>query len=126
MAGKAQLENLLRNELLDVITQALAEHFQTDVLPVGTSEITIPLIDAEQNETFGLIKVSIPRGTRNGEGGYTPYDGYAAAEAYQEDIAIKMEEKREKEKARAKAATKTKEAKQLNKALKNLEEAGLG
>lgn len=120
MATKAALEAGIRNEILEVIREALAEHFETDVLPVSAGELTVPVLDAEQNEKFGLIKVSIPRGTRNGEGGYEPYDGYAAAELYQEDLEKKAEKKAQEKKKP------TKEQKQVKKAIENLEKAGLG
>lgn len=82
MASKASLENGLRNKFLGFLNDAIGKEFETDVLPVSASEITIPCLDEEGNEKFVLIKVSIPRGTRNGQGGYDPYDGYAASEAY--------------------------------------------
>jgi len=82
MASKASLENDLRNNCLALLKDFFDKQYGCDVLPVSASEITLPVTDAEGNEKFLLVKVSIPRGTRNGEGGYTPYDGYAASEAY--------------------------------------------
>jgi len=82
MANKATLENELRAEILKVITDALESHFDVSVITVGSGEISIPVVDSEGNEKYPKIKVSIPRGTRNGEGGYIPFDGYAASEAY--------------------------------------------
>ena len=82
MANKASLETGLRTEFLGLLNEYLGQKFDTDILPVSASEIAIPCLDAEGNEKFVLIKVSIPRGTRNGTGGYNPYDGYAASEAY--------------------------------------------
>ena len=77
---KAQLETALRNKFLSFISDTISQEMETDVLPVSASEVTIPCLDEEGNEKFVLIKVSIPRGTRNGQGGYDPYDGYAVAE----------------------------------------------
>ena len=85
--SKSALDSAIRNDILEKIGALLAADFQTDVLSVSSSEITIPVVDAEGNEKFALIKVSIPRGTRNGNGGYDAYDGYAAAEDYKEDCA---------------------------------------
>lgn len=82
MANKATLENELRAEILKVIADALESHFDVGVITVGSGEISIPVVDSEGNEKYPKIKVSIPRGTRNGEGGYIPFDGYAASEAY--------------------------------------------
>lgn len=93
MASKASLENALRNEILEVITQALSAHFDVDVITVGSGEISLPVTDAEGNEKYPKIKVSIPRGTRNGEGGYTPYDGYEAGQAYSDEKEAKAQER---------------------------------
>ena len=113
--SKAMLENELRNRILAVITRALEEEFDTDVLEVSASEVVIPCVDSENNEKYGKIKVSIPRGTRS-EGGYTPYNGYDANEewkftkAERENRAKAIEEKRaraEAEKERKRAARQT-------------------
>ena len=123
--SKAELENALRNEILEVISKALEEHFQTDILPVSASE----LVDAENNEKFGLVKVSIPRGTRTGDGGYTPYDGYSAHEDYKADLEEKQAKKQasEEKKANKEAERQRKrEAKEVKKALANLEQAVKG
>ena len=93
MASKASLENGLRNKFLTLISDMVSHELETDVLPVSASEITIPCLDEEGNEKFVLIKVSIPRGTRNGQGGYDPYDGYAASEAYVLEQESKAQEK---------------------------------
>lgn len=93
MAKQAELEKALRTEVLNVITEALQAHFDVDVITVGSGEISIPVTDAEGNEKYPKIKVSIPRGTRNGEGGYIPYDGYEVAEAYKEEKESKAQER---------------------------------
>ena len=93
MASKASLENALRSEVLQVIVNALEAHFDASVITVGSGEISIPVVDAEGNEKYPKIKVSIPRGTRNGEGGYIPYDGYEAAEEYKEEKESKAQER---------------------------------
>lgn len=90
---KAQMETMIRNDFLALITQAITDTKETDALPVSASEIAVPCLDADGNETWALIKVSIPRGTRNGQGGYDPYDGYAAAEDYQIDLQEKADKK---------------------------------
>ena len=90
--NKAQLETAIRNDFLDSIMKYISESRETDVLPVSASELAVPCLDAEGNEKWVLIKVSIPRGTRNGNG-YDPYDGYAAAEDYQFELADKAEKK---------------------------------
>lgn len=89
---KTALESALRNSFLDKFIGLLSDE---EVLRVGSNEIAIPCVDAEGNDAWVVVKVSTPRGTRNGEGGYNPYDGYAAAE----DYALDCEEKAEKRKA---------------------------
>ena len=123
---KAQLETALRNKFLAFVSETISQEMQTDVLPVSASELAIPCLDAEGNGKFVVVKISIPRGTRNGQGGYDPYDGYAVAE----DYAIDCEEKAQK-KADAEAKKQKKiahdekvraEKKALAEANKNLKE----
>lgn len=93
MASKASLENAIRSEILQVIIDALETHYDVNAIVVGSGEISLPITDAEGNEKYPKIKVSVPRGTRNGEGGYIPYDGYEAAEAYKEEKESKAQER---------------------------------
>lgn len=123
---KAQLETKMRNQYLNMISNMIVQKLETDALPVSASEIAVPCLDEEGNEKWVLIKVSIPRGTRNGEGSYDPYDGYAAAD----DYAVTCEEKAQKKidaenKKQAKIARdqkKREEKKALAEANKNLKE----
>lgn len=92
--NKTQLESLLRSDYLNSIQELLSQRYETDVLPVSANELAIPCVDAEGNERWIVIKVSTPRGTRNGEGGYIPYDGYANAELYKEEFEEKMAKKK--------------------------------
>lgn len=123
---KAQLETKLRNECLELLHETLDNKYGCDVLPVSASEIVLPVTDAEGNEKWILIKVSIPRGTRNGQGGYDPYDGYAVAEDYALDCEEKAQKKADAEaKKQAKIAKdeqKRAEKKALAEANRNLKE----
>ena len=92
---KAQLETAIRNRFLSFIAQTISQEMEIDALPVSASELAIPCLDDEGNEKWALVKVSIPRGTRNGSGGYDPYDGYTAAE----DFAADLDEKAAKKEA---------------------------
>ena len=119
--SKAALETAIRNDILTALTAFLSEHFDTDVMDVSASELTMPVVDAEGNEKFALIKVSIPRGSRNGDGGYDPYDGYAAHEDWElekadkADKAAKRKEKNERaEKEKERKRTARKVVKDLN------------
>lgn len=124
MASKAALETAIRNEILNALTTFLSEHFQSDVLDVSASEITMPVVDAEGNEKFALIKVSIPRGTRLGDGQYEPYDGYAAHDDWELEKADKAD-KAAKRKEKADRAAAEKERKQAaKKVVKDLNAKG--
>lgn len=123
--SKASLETEIRNRILDAITKTLTEMYDTDVMPVSASELTIPVLDSEGNEKFALIKVSIPRGTRNGDGGYNAYDGYAAAEEWKGVLADRTDKEKARQEKREQAE-KERERKRAAKAVvKELNEKGL-
>ena len=44
---KAQMETMIRNDFLALITQAITDTKETDALPVSASEIAVPCLDAE-------------------------------------------------------------------------------
>lgn len=123
---KAQLETAVRNQFLEAVKELVSSRFATDALPVSASEIAVPCLDPDGNETWAVIKVSIPRGTRNGEGGYDPYDGYFLAEEYQEDLKEKAEKKAAAEAKKQAKIAKDQKAREEKKALaeanKNLKE----
>jgi len=123
---KAQLENALRNKFLAFVSDTISQEMETDVLPVSASELAIPCLDEEGNEKFVLIKVSIPRGTRNGQGGYDPYDGYYLAEQYAQELKDKADYKAQKNAEKqakiARDEKKRAEKKALAEANKNLKE----
>lgn len=123
--SKASLENALRTDFIASITDAIETKYETDVLPVSASELAIPVTDAEGNEKFVLIKISIPRGTRNGNGGYDEYDGYAAADEYRAELE-QRQAKKDASAAKKEAAAKAREAKRAaKKVVKELNEKGL-
>ena len=102
--SKASLETSLRNKVLAVISRALEQEFDTDILEVSSSEISIPCLDDEGNEKYAKIKVSIPRGTRS-NGTFDPYNAYEARDewaAEKQDRENKAKA-REEEKARKEA-----------------------
>jgi hypothetical protein len=127
--SKAELENALRLEILEVCRAALAEHFDLDPVKqienVSVGEITLPLCDAEGNEKYPLLKVSIPRGTRDGNGGYEPYDGHAAAVAYQEELEEKAAKKAASAAKKAAAEKERERKREAKKVVKDLNEKGL-
>ena len=123
--GKEASRNEMKNALLSDVQSILSERLNSDVLRVGPSEIAIPAVDKEGNEFFYLVKISIPRGTRNGEGGYTEYNGYDAADDYKFELEEKAAKKVASEAKKA-AAEKAKEAKrEAKKVVKELNQKGL-
>lgn len=123
--SKASLETALRTEFIQFVTDAIQTQYETDVLPVSASELAIPVLDAEGNEKFVLIKISIPRGTRNGSGSYTEYDGYGLAEEYKAELAVKQTKKEASEAKKAKLAEERKRKAEAKKVVKELNEKGL-
>ncbi len=119
------LNTNLRNSILHDFMEFVTGKYETDTLSCSTSSFTFPVVDEEGNEKFAKISVSIPRGTRNGEGGYDAFDGYAAAE----DFKLEQEEKEAKRKAseaKKEAKRKADEAKrEAKKVVKELNEKGL-
>lgn len=123
--SKASMETAIRNTMLENIMKMIDSEYATDALPVSASEIAVPVVDEEGNEKFALIKVSIPRGTRNGDGGYTPYDGYAAAEDYKLDLADKADKARAREEKKERAVKEKERKAKARKVVKELNEKGL-
>ena len=118
--NKAEMETKARNGYLDFISAKLTEQYDADVLRVSASEIAIPYVDEEGNEKWALVKVSIPRGTRNGNGGYDGYDGYAAADDYKFDLKEKAAKKAKAEEKKAAAIAKRQKQKRLKRRSKIL------
>lgn len=122
--SKASLETAIRNDILAFLTEALSAHYDTDVMDVSASELTIPVVDSEGTEKFALIKVSIPRGTRI-DGGYEPYDGYAAHDDW-ELVKADKADKEAKRKEKAERAEKERQRKrEARKVVKKLNKEGL-
>lgn len=123
--NKATLESAIRNDILAIVRKAIETELNADALVVSASEIALPVVDAEGNEKFAIVKVSIPRGTRNGNG-YDAYDGYAAAQDYKAEQEEKAAKKAASEAKKAQAiALKERKAEQkkVKKAIQNLEKA---
>lgn len=116
--GKENMRTKIRDSILEKVAGFLEKEYDSDVLSVGSGEISMPSIDDDGNEIFVNVKISIPRGTRK-DGGYTPYDGYAVAEDYKAEKEATLAKK---EKGAQKKQAKE-EAKQLRKAISNLEKA---
>lgn len=123
--GKEASRNEMKNALLSDVQSILSERLDSDVVRVGPSEIAIPSVDKDGNEFFYLVKISIPRGTRNGKGGYTEYDAYAAADEYKFDLEEKAAKKAASEAKKAAAEKERERKREAKKVVKDLNEKGL-
>ena len=120
----ASMETAIRNDFISNISGFIENWRGADVLQVSASEIAIPVVDEEGNEKFVLIKISVPRGTRNGDGTYTPYDGYAAAEDYRLDLADKADKKRAREEKKEREIKEKERKRKAKETIKELNEKG--
>ena len=84
------LDSALRNHILTLIANYLSGELDAEALSIGTAEISFPVVDAEGNEKYANVKVSIPRGKRDGNGGYIPYNAYDERDAFNEDLKRKQ------------------------------------
>jgi len=123
--GKQALDNAIRDEILSTLISFMNTHYDADTMPISTSKFVMPVVDAEGNEKFARITVEIPRGTRNGDGGYDDYDGYGLAEEWK----LKLEDdenKRKVKEAEKERKEKEKERKRnARKVIKKLNQDGL-
>lgn len=69
-----------------------------EVLITGSNEIAFPVVDTDGIEKFIVLKIQIPKGSRDGE----QYDGYAMAEEYKIKTAEKIEKAEKAAAAKAK------------------------
>lgn len=123
--SKAMLEKEIRDKILEIISEALGDYFETDVMPIDASKITLPVVDSEGNEKYAKITVSIARGQRDGNGGYIPYNGYDEAAIYKEERERKAQEKIDKEKERDREKMEKERKREAKKLIKELNEKGL-
>ena len=116
---KTQLTNMRRDEILAQLAQFLTDEGE-EVLRVSGNAIAFPTVDAEGNEIFVKLTISIPRGSRlDGEA----YDAYGEATQYQEHCEEVAANKARKEKEKQEAAKKRAEKAAAAKAKKEAEEA---
>ena len=95
----------LRIQYLNLITELLAGADE-EVLRVKSNEIAIPCVDADGEDSFVVITIKVPTGSRDGD----VYDGYGEAESYDMKVKEKAEKEAEKAKKAAKEKAKKKEA----------------
>ena len=91
------LREQVKKLYLDKVADCLMS-YDEEVLIVGSNKLAIPVVDAEGNEDFVTITISIPTGSREDN---CPYDGYGEAESYK--LKCKEKARKEEEKAKKKA-----------------------
>lgn len=96
MATRKVLREQLKTQYMEKLMAILAE--QEDVAITGSNEFNFPVVDAEGNEDFVVVKLVIPTGTRDGE----EYDGFGA----RTDYTLKLKQKAEKAAKAAEAKAK--------------------
>lgn len=123
--GKEIDATKIRDKFIEDVRKAFEQHFDSDCFVAGSGVLAMPGTDENGNEFYYKIQISIPRGERDGAGGYTPWDAYEDARAYQ----ALLEERAAKKAAReAEAKRKAEEKKRKQKAkklVKKLNEKGL-
>lgn len=83
----------LRAQYLELISKLLVDGGE-EVLRVKSNELAIPCVDRDGEDSFVVITIKVPNGSRDGD----PYDGYGEAESYQ----MTCKQKAEKAEADAK------------------------
>ena len=123
--GKEMTRTAKRDEILEKVRQFLVKEYETDVLFTGSGEIMMPSVDDQQEEYYFTFKASIPRGKRNGNGGYVPYDGYEAAEEWKSVLDERADEARARQEKKERAEKEKIRKANAKKIVKKLNEVGL-
>lgn len=92
--GKEMETTKVRDEFIEQVKKAFEEQFDAFCLITGSGILALPGVDANGNEFYYKIQISVPRGTRDGNGGYIPWDAEGDAEEYQRKLEEKAEAKR--------------------------------
>lgn len=77
----------LRAQYVDIISKLIADSGE-EVLRVKSNEIAIPCVDRDGEDSYVVVTIKVPSGSRDGD----PYDGYSEAESY----ALSCKQKAEK------------------------------
>ena len=101
--GKEIEATKIRDGFIEQVKTAFEEHFDTFCLVTGSGILAFPGVDEQGNEFYYKIQISVPRGKRDGSGGYIPWDAEKDAEAYKIELEIKAEEKRKAEEKKKQA-----------------------
>ena len=77
----------LRAQYVEIISKLIADSGE-EVLRVKSNEIAIPCVDRDGEDSYVVVTIKVPSGSRDGD----PYDGYGEAESY----ALSCKQKAEK------------------------------
>ena len=77
----------LRAQYIELLTKLLTDSGE-EVLRVKSNEIALPVVDRDGDDSYVVITLKVPTGSRDGD----PYDGYGEAESY----ALNCKQKAEK------------------------------
>ena len=83
--SRKMLREQVKSQYMEKLVALLSE--QEDVGITGSNEFNFPVVDAEGNEDFVVVKLIIPTGSRDGEA----YDGYGARNDYDLHLKDKAE-----------------------------------
>lgn len=130
--GKEMTMTAIRDKYVSDLSEILENFFEAEKIITGSGEIAFPIVDESGNEFYLKIQFSIPRGTRNGSGSYTPYNAYDEAKLYQFELdekaakkAQREEEKKRKEEERKRKQEEKKKEREAAKLAKELATKGL-
>lgn len=111
----------IRDNFIEQVRATLEQEFNSDCFFTASGVLAMPGVDEDGNEFFYKIQISVPRGSRSGDGGYIPWDAYADKEDYELKVkekedkkAAKEAEKKRKEDEKARKAAAKKVVKKLN------------
>ena len=113
MTSRLKLNAPLIQNTLEAITSSLTESGE-EVLKIASGTICYPTVDAEGNEKWVKIVVSVPQGDRSGE----EFDGYTESEAYLENEQKKAEKAEEARKKKEEKIAKDKALREKKRAEK--------
>ena len=86
----------LRAQYIELLTKLLTDSGE-EVLRVKSNEIALPVVDRDGDDSYVVITLKVPTGSRDGD----PYDGYGEAQSY--EMACKQKAEKAKVEAEKKA-----------------------
>lgn len=120
--GKEAAKTKIRDAIIAKIAEFLEEEYDTYFKMVASGEGSMLIQDENGDKIYANVKVSIPRGTRNGNGGYNAYDGYTEARLFEQEQKDKAREKAVKEAEKQKKIEEDEKKRAEKKALKEANE----